>query len=97
MHSGFKTSLLFLQLLLCTKINFFTTSTLMSLLMKQVCLSMCLFWQGTSKPLLRADLSSELFHVQDTLDCTLHLFGLTFSWKFCFLLQNKLFIPSNLY
>jgi len=37
----------------------------------------------------------QLFHVQDTLDCTLHLFGLTF--KFCFLLQNKLFIPGNWY
>jgi len=40
----------------------------------------------------------DLFHVQDALDCTLHLFGLTiFLEILCFLLQKKLFIPGNLY
>ena len=39
----------------------------------------------------------QLFHVHDTLDCTLHLFGLTFFLEILFLLQNKLFIPSNWY
>ena len=29
------------------------------------------------------------FHVQDPLDCPLHVFS-------CFLLQNKLFIPSSM-
>jgi len=33
----------------------------------------------------------------EALDCALHLFGLTiFLEILCFLLQNKLFIPSNL-
>ena len=45
-----------------------------------------------------SDITPQLFHVQDTLvtlESTLHLFCLTFFWKLCFLLQNKLFIPSN--
>ena len=41
-------------------------------------LSLNVFWQGTSKPLLRTMCRPQLFHVQDPLDCTLHLFGLTF-------------------
>ena len=46
----------------------------MSLLMKAG-VSLTVFWQGTSKPL---PLVVDLFHFQDTLDWTLHLFG----WKF---------------
>jgi len=60
MHSGFQTSLLFLQLLLCTKNKFLATSTLISLLMKAG-LSLNVFWQGTSEALLRVDLSSFMF------------------------------------
>ena len=37
----------------------------------------------------------QLFHVHNTLDCILHLFGLTLFLEFCSLLQNKLFIPCN--
>jgi len=47
-------SLLFLQLLLCSKNTFLATSTLMSLLMKAD-LSLNVFWQGISKPLLCVD------------------------------------------
>jgi len=49
-RSGFQTSLLFLQLLLCTKSKFLATSTLMSLLIKAG-LSLNVFCQGISKPL----------------------------------------------
>ena len=57
---SFQTSLLFLQLLLCTKNKFLATSTLMSLLMKAG-LSLNVFWPGISKPLLRVDSA----HVQE--------------------------------
>ena len=40
------------------------------------------FWQGTSEPL------PQFFHVQDTLDCTLHLFGLTFFLEILFLVTK---------
>jgi len=50
LSSGFQTSLLLLQLLLCTKNKFLATNTLMSLLMKAG-LSLNVFWQGNSKPL----------------------------------------------
>jgi len=53
-RSGFQTSLLFLQLLLCTKNKFLATSTLVSLLMKAG-VTLNVFWQGISKPLLRVD------------------------------------------
>ena len=46
---------------------------------------------------LSVDLSSECFHFQDTLDCILPMFGLTFSWNFYFLLPDKMFPCSNLY
>jgi len=38
----------------------------------------------------------QLYHVKDPLDCTLHLFGLTFFWKFCFCYKIN-FIPSKMY
>ena len=38
----------------------------------------------------------QLLRVQDTLDCTLHLFGLTFFLEILFLV-TKLFTPSNSY
>jgi len=34
-------------------------------------------------------------HVQETVLCI--CFAQPFSWKFCFMLQNELFIPSNSY
>jgi len=55
-------------------------------------LSLNVFWQGTSKPLLCVDLM-QLFHVQYTLDCTLHLFGLNFfpaNCVSCYIYKNKL-------
>ena len=78
-------------LLLCTKNKFLAKSTLMSLLMKAG-LSLNVFWQGTSKPLPCVDLvlrvrpwcRPQLFHVQDTLDLTLHLFGLAFFLEILF-------------
>ena len=49
---GLQTSLLFLQLLLCTKNKFLATSTLMSLL-TNAGLSLSIFWQGTFTSLPR--------------------------------------------
>jgi len=88
----FQMSLLFLKLLLSTKNKFLATGILISLLMKAG-LSLNVFWQGTSKPLLRTDISSFTFKTLWTVLCIC----LTFSWKFCFLLHNKLFVPSNSY
>ena len=51
---------LLLQLPLCTKNKFLATNTLMSLLMKAG-LSLNVFWQGTSKPLIPCIL--DLAHV----------------------------------
>ena len=68
-----------LQLLLYTKNKFLATGTLVSLLMKAG-LSLNVFWQGTSKPLLRVDLSSFMFKT-----IWLRLFGLTFFLEILFL------------
>jgi len=57
MRSGFQRSLLFLQLLLCTKNKFLATSTYISLYMKAGC---NVFWQGISIT-CRPDLSSFMF------------------------------------
>ena len=85
-RSDFQRSLLFLQLLLCTKNKFLATGMLMSLLMKAV-LSLNVFWQGISK----------LFKFKILWTVLYICLAQPFSWKFCFLLQNKLFIPSNSY
>jgi len=62
-------------------------STLMSFLMKAG-LSLNVFWQRSSKLLPHV---VDLFDIQEALDCTLHLFGLTFFPEIlCFLLQNNL-------
>jgi len=55
-------------------------------------LSLNVFLQGTSKPLLCVDLCSFMF--KDTQGCTLHLFDLKHFLDIQLLL-NKLFIPSN--
>jgi len=92
MRSGFKTSLLFLQLLLCTKDEFLVINTLMSLQIKAV-LSLNVSWQGNSKPLpcvvdlFRVPRHSGLFSAFVWLNFFLQ--------NLCFLLHNKLFIPSN--
>jgi len=48
---------------------------------------------GKLQALTTCRLSSQ---VQETV-LAVHLFGLAFSWKLCFLLQNKLFTLSNSY
>ena len=55
-------------------------------------LSLNVLWQKTSKPLLCVDLSSFMFKTHWTALYS-HLFGLTFSWKFCFLLLRG-FVPG---
>jgi len=88
-------SQLFLQLLLCTKNKFLATSTLMSLLMFVFeCILAGNF--GGSKLLLRVNLNYLMFKLTHSgLYSALAWLNL-FSWIFCFLLQNKLFVPSNL-
>ena len=67
-------------------IKLLATSTLNRLLMKAG-LSLNVFWQGTSKP-LATRCRPQLFHVQDTLDSILHLFGLTFLLGILFLVTK---------
>jgi len=50
----------------------------------------CSRWSALAVP--HVELSSFMFK---TLDCTLHLFGLNFSWKFCFLLQINCSFPVH--